>query len=90
MRSSFEIFIFVSGDLGISKPGKEIFWYAASHMGLSPEEVCFVGDSFQNDAVGAKNAGMYSVWFNRRGHVRPSGIRPDAEVRTELHPSSFI
>lgn len=75
--------IFVSGDLGISKPGKEIFWYAAVHLGLSPEEVCFVGDSFQNDAAGAKNAGMYSVWFNRRGYARPSGIRPDAEVRTE-------
>lgn len=75
--------IFVSGDLGISKPGKEIFWYAAAHMGVSPEEVCFVGDSFQNDAAGAKNAGMCSVWFNHRGYARLAGICPDAEVRTE-------
>lgn len=76
--------IFVSGDLGISKPQKEIFRYAAAHMGALPEEICFVGDSFQNDAAGAKSAGMYAIWFNRRGHARPAGICPDAEVRTEL------
>lgn len=76
-------YIFVSGDLGTSKPEKEIFLHAVSRMGLSPEEACFVGDSFQNDVAGARNAGLNPIWLNRRGHKYPSEAAPVKTVRTE-------
>lgn len=75
--------IFVSGQLGVSKPQKEIFTYACRHIGVSTEESCFVGDTFQNDIIGAKNAGMKAVWFQRRKTEVFSNIQPDWTVNTE-------
>ena len=48
-----------------------------------PEECIFVGDSFDNDVAGAKNAGWKAVWFNRRNRVSHGELTPDFEVRTE-------
>lgn len=75
--------IFVSGQLGVSKPQKEIFTYACRHIGVSTEESCFVGDTFQNDIIGAKNAGMKAVWFQRRKTEVFRNIQPDWTVHTE-------
>lgn len=75
--------IFVSGQLGVSKPQKEIFTYACRHIGVSTEESCFVGDTFQNDIIGAKNAGMKAVWFQRRKTEVFSNIQPGRTVNTE-------
>lgn len=30
-----------------------------------------VGDSWESDVVGARNAGIRPVWFNRRGRTSP-------------------
>ena len=75
--------IFVSGQLGVSKPQKEIFTYACRQIGVSTEESCFVGDTFQNDIIGAKNAGMKAVWFQRRKTEVFRNIQPDWTVHTE-------
>lgn len=75
--------IFVSQQLGVSKPQKEIFTYACGQIRVSTDETCFVGDTFQNDIVGAKNAGLKAVWFQRRKAAAPSDIQPDWTVNSE-------
>ncbi len=75
--------IFVSGDLGISKPQKGIFTYACGHIGVPTQEACFIGDSFQNDIVGAKNAGLNAIWFRRRKASPFGGIQPDQVADSE-------
>ena len=48
--------VFISGSLCVAKPYKSIVSLAAERMGILPQEICYVGDSFENDIVGAKAA----------------------------------
>lgn len=75
--------IWISGDLGVGKPHREIFEAARAKLGLSPEELCFVGDAYGHDILGAKNAGWKAVWFNHRGRQATGEVTPDYEVRSE-------
>ena len=65
--------IFVSGDVGAAKPDRRIFDWACSKMGQKPEEMYMVGDSYDNDVVGAISAGWKAIWLNRRGRRLPEG-----------------
>lgn len=76
--------VFISGALGVAKPDKRIFSRAAERMGILPEEICYVGDSFENDIVGAKAAGWNAVWYNHRGHqATREDVKPDEIVTSE-------
>ena len=75
--------IWISGDLGIGKPHKEIFAAAQDKLGLKPEELCFVGDAYGHDILGARGAGWKAVWFNHRGRQATGEAEPDYEVRSE-------
>ncbi|PRY82386.1 HAD family hydrolase [Alkalibacterium olivapovliticus] len=69
--------IIISGEVGQSKPGKEIFKIAENRMKLKPEETYYIGDSFENDVVGAKRAGWKSIWMNHYKKSYNSNILPD-------------
>ncbi|MEI3526170.1 MAG: HAD-IA family hydrolase [Eubacteriales bacterium] len=75
--------IWISGDLGIGKPHKEIFAAAQDKLGLKPEELCFVGDAYGHDILGARGAGWKAVWFNHRRRQATGEAEPDYEVRSE-------
>jgi FMN phosphatase YigB (HAD superfamily) len=36
-----------------------------------------IGDSWASDIVGARNAGIRALWFNRSGAVAEAGIEVD-------------
>ena len=75
--------IWISGDLGVGKPEKGIFTAAQTKLGFKPEEICYVGDSYGHDMVGAGSVGWKTVWFNHRERRAAGELRPDYEVRTE-------
>ncbi|RBR23936.1 uncharacterized protein FIESC28_03246 [Fusarium coffeatum] len=57
--------IIASEEVGVLKPSKEIFQYAARHFGISPENTYMIGDSISCDIRGAidsdlKQAVLYS------------------------------
>lgn len=56
--------ILLSGELGIHKPDKRIFLYAAEKLGVLPEECLFVGDAPNTDVSGALEAGMEALWID--------------------------
>ena len=56
----------ISGEIGVRKPNLEIFRVACERADVLPEEAMFIGDSVQNDIVGANRAGMISVLINRK------------------------
>lgn len=71
----------ISGQVGIAKPRKAIFDLMAEKLQVLPEEICYVGDSFENDVVGAKGAGWKVIWLNHRKRKTPnSPYRADAVV----------
>lgn len=57
------------------KPNRRIFDLALTKAGLKAEEVWYVGDHYECDIVGAKNAGLKPIWY--QGAVEPSDEHPE-------------
>ena len=58
--------IFVSGDIGFSKPHPGFFDACFTELyGIKPEESIFIGDSITADIKGAYEYGMHSIWYNK-------------------------
>lgn len=75
--------IFISDEVGATKPDVRAFQAVEKAMELNPEDTWFVGDTFEVDVDGAHNAGWHVIWFNHRKRKAPEGARrPDLEVRT--------
>ncbi|MCE2402468.1 HAD family hydrolase [Candidatus Poribacteria bacterium] len=55
----------ISGEIGVRKPNFEIFKVACEHANVLLKEAMLVGDSIQNDIIGANRAGMTSVLIDR-------------------------
>ena len=61
--------LFVSEDMGVSKPAPEYFDIVLSKIGAPKESCVVIGDSLSSDMLGAKNAGLTSVWFMPTGDI---------------------
>ena len=59
--------ILISSAVGISKPDSRIF-----HM--VDQSALYVGDSYENDIIGAKGAGWDVIWLNKYGLPDKSGL----------------
>ena len=67
------------------KPKPAIFHQALEALHRKPEEVLYVGDSQEDDIVGAKGAGLQVAWLNRKGATRKPDVPvPDFEISTLL------
>ena len=66
---------------GAAKPDRRIFAAAVAAGGASPAETLHVGDHPHQDVAGAREAGLRSVWVNRRRVEWPAEHAPaDLEV----------
>jgi putative hydrolase of the HAD superfamily len=78
-------FILTSAACSYRKPHPRIFELAIANWYFLPSETVMVGDNLDADIRGAKSAGLYAVWINRR--AGPSSedqprVQPDATVST--------
>jgi putative hydrolase of the HAD superfamily len=53
--------------LGFGKPDSRVFALACERLGFAPEEVAYVGDELDIDAIAATKAGLTGVWLDRHG-----------------------
>lgn len=77
----------ISGEIGIRKPNLEIFKVACERADVLPKEAVYVGDTIQNDIVGANRAGMKSIFINRKLEVlvsKTADEQPDYTI-SNLH-----
>ncbi|OHD60956.1 MAG: hypothetical protein A2014_03035 [Spirochaetes bacterium GWF1_49_6] len=58
--------VIISSDTGYIKPHPKIFTQALKKDALQPNEAVFMGDSYRQDMIGAKIAGMKTIWLNCR------------------------
>lgn len=56
------------------KPQIDIFKYALKKYALKADEVIHIGDSITSDVLGAKAAGIDSIWLNRFCKPVPDGV----------------
>ena len=59
--------IVISEAVGLRKPQREIFEYAARELGVAPEACLMVGDNYDADCLGALGAGMAAMRIDRFG-----------------------
>lgn len=80
-------FALSSAACGIRKPNPRIFEIALERWKLPREDVVMVGDTLGADILGARNAGLTSVWLTRRADTTANRdhldtIKPDATIVT--------
>src|SRR5574343_168695 len=70
--------IFVSEVIGLYKPDIALFQHALGVANTTAQESLMIGDSLEADILGAKNAGIYQVYFN------PNNDKHDFEITYEI------
>lgn len=71
--------LFISNAIGHAKPSREVFLYIEKQLQLEKAKTVYIGDSFENDVVGAKQVGWHSTWMNHRERAMP-----DLDVKPNL------
>lgn len=74
-------YLVLSDDCGITKPLPGIFEYALERTGATAETTVMIGDNYDADVQGAKNAGWHTILFNIKGFDKDAV--PDADVVVE-------
>lgn len=65
--------IYCTRNTGHAKPSPEFFRYILDDLRLHSSQVVMIGDSFENDVLGANRVGIFGIWLN-----------PGTEGRTSL------
>lgn len=56
--------IFTPFELIARKPAPLFYLHALEIIGVSPENAIMIGDDYEKDIIGAKQAGLWTIWFN--------------------------
>jgi HAD superfamily hydrolase (TIGR01549 family) len=74
--------IFISDALGFAKPDLRVFHHVNQKSGFSPDQCCYIGDSWENDIAAPTEIGWQSIWINHRNRVPESKHQPAAVIRS--------
>ena len=68
-----------SAVVGVRKPDPKIFTLGVEALGLKPEEVLVIGDSYSKDIVPAEQAGCQAIWLKGKGwtHEEDDTLHPN-------------
>jgi putative hydrolase of the HAD superfamily len=72
-----------SDEVGVPKPGNEIFAKALAELGVRPPEAVHIGDLKRTDIAGAHDVGMHAIRF--RGVHNDKTDAPEAETVIDRH-----
>jgi HAD superfamily hydrolase (TIGR01509 family) len=80
--------LIVSEEVGARKPDKRIFEMALERLRTKAGQAIVIGDSWNLDVRGARNAGLPAVWLNRYGEQCPE---PETVIEvTSLEPTERL
>jgi putative hydrolase of the HAD superfamily len=74
--------IYISEQVGISKPNPKLYAHALEAHDLDPARVMYVGDNPTHDVAPPKSLGMLTAWSCRAARTRPElvGLQPDHTI----------
>lgn len=72
--------IFISDEVGVAKPNKQIFQHVAQQVDMLPSEILYIGDSWPNDVVAPMEAGWQAIWYNHRKRLPGTSHKPLAVI----------
>lgn len=62
-------YIFVSGDMGCSKPDNEVFKAVENKLNANSNEIIYIGDNLENDIYAAINNNWRAIYFNFKNNT---------------------
>lgn len=62
--------VYSSADLKFRKPSLVVFKRVCDDFEVEPSDAWFVGNNWEKDYIGSKNAGLNAVYYNRLGDQR--------------------
>lgn len=71
-------------DIGCAKPDPRAYHAACAALHVAPAQAVMVGDSWEKDVQGARNAGLGAVWVNRSGVPAPDPTVPQVARLADL------
>jgi FMN phosphatase YigB (HAD superfamily) len=63
--------IFLAKEIGYEKPDKRFFTTIIEHLDLPPSSIVMIGDNYEKDCMGARQAGLKTVFYNARQEAGP-------------------
>jgi HAD superfamily hydrolase (TIGR01662 family) len=78
--NTFMDIVVVSASVNIRKPNPAIFKCALEKLQLIPEDTAFVGDTVDADIKGGKEAGMKTIYLERRPQKDLEFVKPDQTI----------
>ncbi|HIZ01814.1 MAG TPA: YjjG family noncanonical pyrimidine nucleotidase [Candidatus Bacteroides merdipullorum] len=72
--------IILSEDIGVLKPRKELFDFALSATQSDAGETLMIGDNWENDIAGARNAGWHQVYYAPPDDAASLPFRPTYRI----------
>ena len=76
--------IITSDSLGFKKPHPQAYALALERVGAKPQDVIMIGDNFEADVLGAKEAGLGQIYFNPEGTKYEEEIDHEVKTLTEI------
>jgi len=76
-------------EIGVAKPGREIFDVAVQRTGVPHARVLHVGDDPHTDVHGAHQAGMQAAWVNRKAENWQPDSPPPRMIVSDLEELSI-
>jgi putative hydrolase of the HAD superfamily len=73
--------IIISSFIGYEKPDRRIFEYALTESKTLPENAYHIGDSFQEDIIGASNVGVTPIFIKREKEFSINESRDNIKVK---------
>ncbi len=83
LRSYFQK-LFISEEIGVSKPHKRFFEHAIKSTNARKTESLVIGDSLENDIKGARNFGLDQCYLNPEGTPHEESIFKEISSLKEL------
>lgn len=74
-----------AADVMARKPCRVIFDSFCEELQITAEQCLYVGDDPEFDVIGARNAGMHTVWVNRESVNWPDEFEPASAEISDLH-----
>lgn len=79
LQSAFDA-VLCADEVGMVKPDPKIFLHACELLGTPPARAAMVGDRYFRDVIGARDAGLFTVYINVHSERIPAEAAPDASV----------
>lgn len=82
--------IFIEGEMLVGKPEPEVFRKAEAAVGLRPQQILFVGNSYGHDIQPAIENNWRTAWVRRPSDLPPSATLPEHQPAGSPNPDVEI